>query len=155
MKRVKKKRKNHVLGQGFPRLPPSSGRNCMCSPPAAQVKWQKTGPGLSSHKMKWVTNTPTPNPNPKANPHPSWVIGRGLFDDLCLQMRKSRTSGQDCDFWSWFPSGQASHVHLPSPATSSLTGILLAKEQGLQKLSQLQHQSTHTLWAATEHPALG
>ena len=61
---------------------------------------------------------------------------------LCFLVLVSRTSGQ------------ASHVHLPSPATSSLMGVLLAREQGQWKLSQLQHQSTNIQGATAKHPVL-
>ena len=69
-------------------------------------------------------------------------------------MRKSRTAGQDHDSCSGFPGARPVPIHLPSSATSSLTEVLLARQWEEWKLLQLQHQSTNSQWAISEHPDL-
>ena len=144
-----REKKISALGQDFPRLQSGSWRNCAHSPPAAgRNGWRE---GLAHHLTKSrVINSFVPSPDPKANPHPS--DSRWSFDESHLQMRKSRTGGQDCDSCSGFPGARPVPVHLPSSATSSLMEVLLARQWEEWKLFQLQHQSTNIQWATSEHP---
>ena len=114
------------------------------------AKWWEGRPGSSSYRIKSVINSFVPSPGPKANPHPS--DSRWSFDESHLQMRKSRTGGQDHDSCCGFPGARPVPVHLPSSATSSLTEVLLARQWEEWKLFQLQHQSTNIQWATSEHP---
>ena len=142
--------KNQCIGPGFPKTSVRLLEKLCTFISRCWAKWWERRPGSSPYKTKRVINALVPSLDPKANPHPS--DSRWSFDESHLQMRKSRTGGQDRDSRSGFPVARPAPVHPPSSETSSLMEVLLARQWEEWKLFQLQHQSKNIQWATSEHP---